>query len=576
MMFDPDLTHPLVKENGPDKYMMIAKMGHLISVALYKDISAMTHEKPICKDHIYGQEDSDARRSSKEIFTLTEVVSASEEVMDDSDKKPTGASEKVEKNHKLLVRSAPPELPPTVPADLGPPLRLENIPEVVEHEVDLLQLLEAPVNHQKRHLSESDVTTEDESSAGGESQLNLLSVPSQENDFYSCPSSIERDLDQIERWDDTVEGARSGPHLTNASSTQHADKRRKRILSSGQERLTNLRHSLKRSVSAGAQSMARGAQTVGKGLTAGAQKGAQSVKSGAQSVGGALTSGAQQMGEAISSGAQTLATGAQSVGGAIVNMPRNIVNISQGGAQQVGDAIASGAQSVGGAIVSMPRNIVNMSSGLFSVDETESDAFEVKDGWFGQGPGSLNVSGGQISESAMRRQKSYAKLAELKAKAQQAREAASAAGELDMKRLRFTCAVSKDEKPDLFTPIEEMLPSFGSHAQSSSEMPYFLCLRINSRKRKMETAREFQYGDHSKAEYWFTVPKDRADGVYAFLVQWSPDKYGSEDEEFVDTGAVGVAARDHTVGVGGGSGELATHEGFVIIDSEEEDRHLTR
>jgi hypothetical protein len=36
VMFDPDLTHPLVKENGPDLYGMVANMDDIVSVSVFK------------------------------------------------------------------------------------------------------------------------------------------------------------------------------------------------------------------------------------------------------------------------------------------------------------------------------------------------------------------------------------------------------------------------------------------------------------------------------------------------------------------------------------------------------------
>ena len=41
VMFDPNVSDPLVKEHGEEKYGMIAPMDMIISAAMYHDIAAM-------------------------------------------------------------------------------------------------------------------------------------------------------------------------------------------------------------------------------------------------------------------------------------------------------------------------------------------------------------------------------------------------------------------------------------------------------------------------------------------------------------------------------------------------------
>ena len=41
VMFDPNVSDPLVLEQGPDMYGMIAPMETIISAAMYHDIAAM-------------------------------------------------------------------------------------------------------------------------------------------------------------------------------------------------------------------------------------------------------------------------------------------------------------------------------------------------------------------------------------------------------------------------------------------------------------------------------------------------------------------------------------------------------
>ncbi|KHJ45225.1 LysM domain protein [Trichuris suis] len=45
IMFDPDVSHPLVIENGSEKYGMVAPMDAIVSIALFKNASAITEER---------------------------------------------------------------------------------------------------------------------------------------------------------------------------------------------------------------------------------------------------------------------------------------------------------------------------------------------------------------------------------------------------------------------------------------------------------------------------------------------------------------------------------------------------
>ncbi|ULT86160.1 hypothetical protein L3Y34_006093 [Caenorhabditis briggsae] len=56
LMFDPDVSHPLVKENGPDLYGMVANMDEIQSVSVYKEISGLTGDKEEKKRDIFDPE----------------------------------------------------------------------------------------------------------------------------------------------------------------------------------------------------------------------------------------------------------------------------------------------------------------------------------------------------------------------------------------------------------------------------------------------------------------------------------------------------------------------------------------
>ncbi|XP_070705590.1 nuclear receptor coactivator 7 isoform X2 [Pempheris klunzingeri] len=83
-------------------------------------------------------------------------------------------------------------------------------------------------------------------------------------------------------------------------------------------------------------------------------------------------------------------------------------------------------------------------------------------------------------------------------------------------------------------PIEDML--FSSEEKSKNP-PMFLCFKVGKPMRKsfasgMTSSPAHSFGGRGKQpEYWFAVPQERVDNLYAFFVQWSPDVYGKEARE---------------------------------------------
>nr|XP_019829012.1 PREDICTED: oxidation resistance protein 1 [Bos indicus] len=65
----------------------------------------------------------------------------------------------------------------------------------------------------------------------------------------------------------------------------------------------------------------------------------------------------------------------------------------------------------------------------------------------------------------------------------------------------------------------------------------FLCLRVRKPMRKtfvsQASATMQQYAQRDKKhEYWFAVPQERTDHLYAFFIQWSPETYAEDTGEY--------------------------------------------
>ncbi|XP_056124306.1 oxidation resistance protein 1b isoform X2 [Rhinichthys klamathensis goyatoka] len=90
-----------------------------------------------------------------------------------------------------------------------------------------------------------------------------------------------------------------------------------------------------------------------------------------------------------------------------------------------------------------------------------------------------------------------------------------------------------------FTPAIELEADEGQSTEvvplpkgkEKSKSHKFLCLRVGRAMRKTfvshASASMLQYAQRDrKHEYWFAVPSERSDHLYAFFVQWTPDVYG--------------------------------------------------
>uniref|UniRef100_A0A8C2KUS4 Oxidation resistance protein 1 n=1 Tax=Cyprinus carpio TaxID=7962 RepID=A0A8C2KUS4_CYPCA len=76
---------------------------------------------------------------------------------------------------------------------------------------------------------------------------------------------------------------------------------------------------------------------------------------------------------------------------------------------------------------------------------------------------------------------------------------------------------------------EQIVP--GPKGKQKSKSHKFLCLRVGRAMRKTflsyASASMQQYAQRDrKHEYWFAVPSERSDHLYAFFVQWTPEVYG--------------------------------------------------
>ncbi|XP_064081813.1 uncharacterized protein LOC135198187 isoform X6 [Macrobrachium nipponense] len=103
--------------------------------------------------------------------------------------------------------------------------------------------------------------------------------------------------------------------------------------------------------------------------------------------------------------------------------------------------------------------------------------------------------------------------------------------------------VSMDDMPELFASfdnlgfkedsIKELIPK---PAASCEDPPLYLCLKMGKPAGKSlpKSTPVMSYGKkRMRPEYWFSIPKNRSDELYTFFQRWAHDIYGELNEEYI-------------------------------------------
>ncbi|XP_025850628.2 oxidation resistance protein 1 isoform X1 [Vulpes vulpes] len=102
----------------------------------------------------------------------------------------------------------------------------------------------------------------------------------------------------------------------------------------------------------------------------------------------------------------------------------------------------------------------------------------------------------------------------------------------------------------------------------------FLCLRVGKPMRKtfvsQASATMQQYAQRDKKhEYWFAVPQERTDHLYAFFIQWSPEIYADDTGEYTrEPGFIVVKKIDESETNEDSTNEAAAREWEVVSVAE--------
>ncbi|XP_014091394.2 nuclear receptor coactivator 7 isoform X22 [Bactrocera oleae] len=98
-------------------------------------------------------------------------------------------------------------------------------------------------------------------------------------------------------------------------------------------------------------------------------------------------------------------------------------------------------------------------------------------------------------------------------------------------KLDYRSMVSVDDKPELFISVDKLIPR---PARACPDPPLYLRLRMGKPIGKaipLPTS-VMSYGKNKlRPEYWFSVPKNRVDELYRFINTWVQHLYGELNEE---------------------------------------------
>ncbi|XP_069702256.1 oxidation resistance protein 1 isoform X4 [Periplaneta americana] len=97
-------------------------------------------------------------------------------------------------------------------------------------------------------------------------------------------------------------------------------------------------------------------------------------------------------------------------------------------------------------------------------------------------------------------------------------------------KLDYRSMVSVDDMPELFVSFDKLIPR---PARSCEDPPLYLRLRMGKPidKKIPKSTPIMSYGKKKmRPEYWFSVPRNRVDDLYNFLLLWVPHLYGELED----------------------------------------------
>ncbi|VDN82391.1 unnamed protein product [Brugia pahangi] len=495
LMFDPDVIHPLVLENGQDLYIMMARMEEVISVTMFKSAAVLIDTEGNKEFHDLAVQDPSAPECSTVLAAFREetVSKTSKNSTDDIHTNTGGQSSKIFFD------------------DMDLELKRKEDKEIHIGHVgsDFKSLLITKKGSKLDEAARTARRTYSDLSNGSVVYITCHHVHSRRKG---------NEIDKI-----FISGNdKDKPEYCSQPSTS-TNVARTGLTCNPLSKL--------------GRTLSFHANTIRGSVTSGAERMTQSAMSGTKSV----AQGVVSQSKAVAGEVQSWYYVISSRGISILT-----IGTLQTGIQTSVKVAANHAKTAVGVVTTMPQGIASMGSGLFSASQHPETFFELKFNhqalFF-----TITVIGFLNQDKAVsktRKEQNLATLLSLKEKTQKLREEA-------MKNKHFFCATSTDEMINLFKPVHE-LPSatqtFSAAEKSTlTDLPYYMVVRLNRKKKcdkerfsAIDTVRsspattEDVIANDARQEFWFAIPKHKVDAIYHFLLQWNPEKYGSSINESVD------------------------------------------
>ncbi|CEF64233.1 L(3)82Fd [Strongyloides ratti] len=487
LMFDPDLSHPLVKENSQDLYGMIANMEDINSVAVFNDIRDLTGENP-----------PESRKL--DLF--------------DPDHKKTPVNENTTILDSVTVNNDSQEK--TVPLKFT----LESTTDTSDNE-------DTHSSRDTTNLNNSNAQLQIIEEEDTEHKNERLLVP--QKDKPRTVSDITNDKSEV--FDECFFNKSTD---SSNSSTNHGNIKRQRANSERQSS-SSLNSETGTTFSRFSPNMAR--RSFGK-------------------LGRTLSQRASSLKDSVQSAGQTVAAGTRTVAHGVVQHTKSAA-----------DQLQTGLQTSAKIVATAPSNIVQKGSELVKDTQNMFDSI-------------LNIESQEPkkTEKEMRREQSLAKLETLAQKTEEARKNIT-----KLPTTQFICGTTIEEKPELFKSFNSFssyssILSSGNEDSSLPQEPYYMIVRLNRKTtsknkkgiKKFPTQLDYfdddgsNFGNKRKKEFWFAVPRQKADSIYHFLLQWSPDKYGHDLND---------ESEDKPKNYNGDLKSTLNQRGFLILNRETDDAY---
>ncbi|PIC22711.1 hypothetical protein B9Z55_016671 [Caenorhabditis nigoni] len=462
LMFDPDVSHPLVKENGPDLYGMVANMDEIQSVSVYKEISGLTGDKEEKKRDIFDPEHLRTPEDSPKVIFLAD-----------------GRGRRSHNDIKATDTMTP-YLVVNTKWFSGYKYLLNKKVVKNQEEIDI------PKNGEVQFEAGS-VDSNHSPKFGSDIALPAISEETKDSPCDEHKANDSRTRAATLGDEEVQMRARSRSRTSSQASSNDERPRSFSELDTPSEGKNIGRFS--------PNAARRSFGKLGRTLSA-----------RAKSIQGTVTSGAEKVVGTAVQGTKTVAHG-------VVTHTKSAADTLQSGIENGAKAAADVAGRVVDKGQSLMSESINGVQEIFSVPDFEQPA---------KSPMAMKREQSLAKLQDLRRQTAEAR--ENSAKENRASVFACATSSDEMphdlladvdqiiERSRIQSNDSTASQPLLPFYMAVRLTRNKKKKKSSTSSPSY--------------DEDIAFGNKLKREFWFAVPRSQADNIYHFLLQWSPDKYG--------------------------------------------------